>query len=50
MDVSERLVRLIRRRLLLPVFETQAGAPKPAYWPSDETNWPWPVGMWDKRQ
>jgi len=22
----------------------------PSYWPNDPVNWPWPVGMWDKRQ
>lgn len=27
----------------------QANTPKPANWPSG-TDWPWPVGMWDKRQ
>jgi len=29
---------------------SQTGTPKPSYWPSDPVNWPWPVGMWDKRQ
>jgi prepilin-type N-terminal cleavage/methylation domain-containing protein/prepilin-type processing-associated H-X9-DG protein len=31
---------------------TQVGAPVPSYWPDGGTNpdWPWPVGMWDKRQ
>lgn len=29
---------------------SQASTPKPSYWPSDAVNWPWPVGMWDKRQ
>lgn len=29
---------------------SQASTAKPSYWPSDSTNWPWPVGMWDKRQ
>jgi len=28
----------------------QSSTPKPSYWPSDPVNWPWPVGMWDKRQ
>lgn len=28
----------------------QASTPRPSYWPSDVTNWPWPAGMWDKRQ
>jgi prepilin-type N-terminal cleavage/methylation domain-containing protein/prepilin-type processing-associated H-X9-DG protein len=28
----------------------QTSTPAPANWPSDATNWPWPVGMWDKRQ
>lgn len=28
----------------------QAGSTRPSYWPGDTTNWPWPVGMWDKRQ
>ncbi|MBI1333790.1 MAG: prepilin-type N-terminal cleavage/methylation domain-containing protein [Armatimonadetes bacterium] len=27
----------------------QSGMAKPADWPSG-TDWPWPVGMWDKRQ
>jgi prepilin-type processing-associated H-X9-DG protein len=29
---------------------SQAGSVKPSYWPNDPVNWPWPVGMWDKRQ
>jgi prepilin-type N-terminal cleavage/methylation domain-containing protein/prepilin-type processing-associated H-X9-DG protein len=29
---------------------SQAGTPAPSYWPSGDANWPWPVGMWDKRQ
>jgi len=29
---------------------SQQGAPMPSYWPSDPDNWPWPLGMWDKRQ
>lgn len=29
---------------------TQQGSVAPANWPSDPVNWPWPVGMWDKRQ
>ena len=29
---------------------TQSSTPKPANWPNDAKNWPWPVGMWDKRQ
>ncbi|MFN3683463.1 MAG: prepilin-type N-terminal cleavage/methylation domain-containing protein [Fimbriimonadaceae bacterium] len=28
----------------------QAGTPPPDLWPNDPVNWPWPVGMWDKRQ
>lgn len=28
----------------------QSSTPKPSYWPSDTKNWPWPAGMWDKRQ
>ena len=28
----------------------QATTPMPANWPNDPVNWPWPVGMWDKRQ
>jgi prepilin-type N-terminal cleavage/methylation domain-containing protein len=28
----------------------QATTPQPSYWPNDPVNWPWPVGMWDKRQ
>jgi len=28
----------------------QANTPMPTYWPNDPVNWPWPVGMWDKRQ
>jgi prepilin-type processing-associated H-X9-DG protein len=28
----------------------QAGQVKPANWPNDPVNWPWPAGMWDKRQ
>ena len=28
----------------------QASTPVPSYWPNDPENWPWPVGMWDKRQ
>ena len=28
----------------------QSSTAKPSYWPSDPVNWPWPVGMWDKRQ
>jgi prepilin-type N-terminal cleavage/methylation domain-containing protein len=27
----------------------QVGKAKPSYWPSG-TDWPWPIGMWDKRQ
>ncbi len=29
---------------------TQASTPMPSDWPNDPVNWPWPVGMWDKRQ
>jgi len=29
---------------------SQASTPKPSYWPNDPVNWPWPAGMWDKRQ
>jgi prepilin-type N-terminal cleavage/methylation domain-containing protein len=29
---------------------SQVGSVKPSYWPGDTANWPWPVGMWDKRQ
>jgi prepilin-type N-terminal cleavage/methylation domain-containing protein/prepilin-type processing-associated H-X9-DG protein len=29
---------------------SQAGQVKPANWPNDPVNWPWPAGMWDKRQ
>lgn len=29
---------------------SQVGSTPPSYWPSDPVNWPWPVGMWDKRQ
>ena len=29
---------------------SQVGSTKPSYWPNDPVNWPWPVGMWDKRQ
>ena len=28
----------------------QVNSTKPSYWPNDPVNWPWPVGMWDKRQ
>ena len=28
----------------------QSSTPKPSYWPNDPVNWPWPAGMWDKRQ
>lgn len=28
---------------------SQASTPKPSYWPNSP-DWPWPVGMWDKRQ
>jgi prepilin-type N-terminal cleavage/methylation domain-containing protein/prepilin-type processing-associated H-X9-DG protein len=42
--------KFFRKSQTLAAQGSQVGAPKPAYWPSDETNWPWPVGMWDKRQ
>ena len=29
---------------------SQVGSTAPANWPSEPVNWPWPVGMWDKRQ
>jgi len=29
---------------------SQSSTAKPSYWPSDPVNWPWPLGMWDKRQ
>ena len=30
---------------------SQAGTSPPTYWPtSDKLYWPWPMGMWDKRQ
>jgi prepilin-type N-terminal cleavage/methylation domain-containing protein/prepilin-type processing-associated H-X9-DG protein len=29
---------------------SQVNSVKPSYWPNDTVNWPWPVGMWDKRQ
>jgi prepilin-type N-terminal cleavage/methylation domain-containing protein/prepilin-type processing-associated H-X9-DG protein len=29
---------------------TQASTSLPSYWPSDPINWPWPLGIWDKRQ
>lgn len=28
----------------------QVGKPTPSNWPSDAVNWPYPIGMWDKRQ
>ena len=28
----------------------QASTPMPSYWPNDPVRWPWPAGMWDKRQ
>lgn len=28
----------------------QATMARPSNWPNDPVNWPWPVGMWDKRQ
>jgi len=28
----------------------QSSTPVPSYWPTGNTAWPWPVGMWDKRQ
>jgi len=28
----------------------QSSTAMPSYWPNDPVNWPWPIGMWDKRQ
>ncbi|RYG26666.1 prepilin-type N-terminal cleavage/methylation domain-containing protein [bacterium] len=42
--------KFMKRAATLAAQGSQSSTPKPSYWPSDATNWPWPVGMWDKRQ
>lgn len=42
--------KYMKKSQTLAAQGSQVGSIKPSYWPSDTTNWPWPVGMWDKRQ
>lgn len=42
--------RFLKKAQTLTPQGAQAGTPRPANWPSDTENWPWPAGMWDKRQ
>jgi len=42
--------KYFKKEATLAAQGSQATTPKPSYWPSDTVNWPWPVGMWDKRQ
>lgn len=42
--------KYMKKAATLAAQGSQAGAAKPSYWPSDAANWPWPLGMWDKRQ
>lgn len=40
---------MVKGQTLKPLG-SQVGAPQPSYWPNNPTKWPWPLGMWDKRQ
>jgi len=44
--------KFMRKAQTLAAQGAQASTPVPSYWPGGGTdpNWPWPVGMWDKRQ
>jgi prepilin-type N-terminal cleavage/methylation domain-containing protein/prepilin-type processing-associated H-X9-DG protein len=42
--------KYLKKSATLAAQGSQAGSTKPSYWPNDPVNWPWPVGMWDKRQ
>jgi len=41
--------KFFKKAATLAAQGEQVGKAKPSYWPSS-TDWPWPVGMWDKRQ
>jgi len=42
--------KYMKKGATLAAQGNQSSTPKPSYWPNDATNWPWPAGMWDKRQ
>ncbi len=44
--------KFMRKSQTLVAQGSQAGTTVPSYWPGGgtDTNWPWPAGMWDKRQ
>ncbi len=42
--------KYMKKEATLAAQGSQQGTPMPSYWPNDPVNWPWPVGMWDKRQ
>ena len=42
--------KFLTKSATLAAQGAQANESKPSYWPNDAQNWPWPVGMWDKRQ
>ncbi|CAN5568746.1 hypothetical protein BH11ARM1_BH11ARM1_08350 [soil metagenome] len=42
--------KYMKKASTLAAQGNQSGSIKPSYWPNDAVNWPWPAGMWDKRQ
>ncbi|MDR3690038.1 MAG: prepilin-type N-terminal cleavage/methylation domain-containing protein [Fimbriimonas sp.] len=42
--------KFMQKSATLKAQGNQANTAMPSYWPNDPVNWPWPAGMWDKRQ
>ena len=48
--LSDGHAKFMSKDATLKAQGSQTSTPKPSYWPNDTVNWPWPAGMWDKRQ